>query len=453
MTVFGFSAQAATLRAVLLATSLTTVFAPINASAATTFKIIHDFRGGRGGAGPTQLSSLQSDVKDPATWALYGTTSYAGSIASQYCGDAGGCGTVFKLAPPAAGAKVWRATTLYAFTGAPDGATPSAGLVADASGALYGTTSFGGYTNNFGNGGGTVFRLQLGPTGHWSETVLHRFTGVDGKEPVANVILGAGGTFFGTTFQGGTTNEGIVFQLQPPAPGAAKWTERVIADFSGGIIDGAFPEAPVLLLASGALVGTAKLGGGWEAGTAFMLTPPAAGSLVWTRSLLTSFNGPDGFSPEAGLIADPAGTLYGTTAGGGEYGFGGVFALSPPAAGVTTWTQTVLFSFTKGTDGGTPESALYRDAAGALYGVTDFGGDLDCGHGAGCGAVFKLAPPAKGQAAWKETVLHAFHGGTDAFPDGVGAASALVGGPDGAIYGATAYGGTGNAGVVFRITQ
>ena len=440
-------------RAILLAGAAAPACLAGPACAAPVFSIIHGFINGAGGASPTQIMGYQSDASDPTTWALYGTTSYGGSTASTYCHDIGGCGTVFKLTPPAAGATSWRASTLHAFRGAPDGARPFAGVAADASGALYGTTSYGGTNANSGNGRGTVFRLALSVDGSWAETVLHRFAAApDGEVPIAGVAVAPNGTLYGTTYHGGAADYGIVFQLTPPAAGDTLWAETEIDSFTGGTTDGGYPEAPVILDASGALYGTVNYGGGWGNGTAFELTPPAPGSTAWTSTVLTSFDGPDGVYPAASLVADGAGNFYGTTTSGGHYSYGDVFELSPPAAGATSWTETVLYSFTGKQDGGTPASGLYRNAKGTLYGIAAVGGDLNCGHGVGCGAVFEIAAPKKGSTAWREAVLHAFHG-FDGFPSNQATASSLVAGPDGAIYGSTTYGGPKNNGVVFQITQ
>ena len=127
----------------------------------------------------------------------------------------------------------------------------------------------------------------------------------------------------------------------------------------------------------------------------------------------------------AGLIADNEGALYGTTTIGGG-GAGTVFKLTPPAKGQTAWTETVLYRFT-GSDGGSPYAGLIADDSSALYGTTIFGGISNSG------VVFKLTPPAKGQTAWKETVLYNFKGGSDgSYPT-----AGLIADEQGALYGTT----------------
>jgi uncharacterized repeat protein (TIGR03803 family) len=157
---------------------------------------------------------------------------------------------------------------IHIFTGS-DGSTPHAGLALDpTTGVLYGTTSAGGSENH-----GAVFQLAPGSGGNWTESVLHSFSGgKDGGEPVANVILDANGDLYGTTQDGGsiTCNCGTVFKLTPGSDG--KWTEGVLHNFLSGK-DGANPEAGLLLDTAGNLYGTTSLGGEGF-GTAFKITAP-----------------------------------------------------------------------------------------------------------------------------------------------------------------------------------
>ena len=188
-----------------------------------------------------------------------------------------------------------------------DGAKPTSGLVFDSQGNIYGTTSQGGATN-----GGVVF--QVTTTGNY--TVLYSFgSGTDGRIPNGGLIRDSNGNLYGTTNFGGTTNSGIVFQL------SASGTETVLYNFIGGA-DGANPLAGVVSDAKGNLYGTTSAGGKFGHGTIFKLTP--AGKHI----VLYAFKGgADGGSPEAGLILDSAGNLYGTTNSGGTGNFGTVFKL------------------------------------------------------------------------------------------------------------------------------
>ncbi len=444
--------NSAALRALLLATSIAPALFAAPAHAKPAFRVIHSFTGGNDGTNPNQLTAYQSDPNDPSSWALYGTARHGGGAAGgANCNGEGGCGVVFQLAKTP-GKNTWRETRLHVFSaGAKDGDSPYAGVVFDKSGALYGTTGYGG--KKTGNGHGTVFRLTRPASGRgfWKETVLTRFPAAsNGEVPVAGVTIGASGEIYGTAWHGGANNYGTIFQLTPPAPGATAWTQSVLYNFTGNA-DGGFPEAPLLVDATGALYGTANFGGAWGNGTAFKLTPPAAGQTAWTNTVLTSFDGPHGVWPSAVMVADASGALYGTTTLGGYHGEGAIFKLTPPAAGQTAWTETVLYSFTGGTDGGTAGNPVLLDASGALYGVTGTGGDLSCSRDTGCGVVFKLTPPAAGQTAWTETVLHAFSGPDGASGQGVPAAG-LVAGPDGVLYGSVYFGGKSDNGTVFEIT-
>jgi uncharacterized repeat protein (TIGR03803 family) len=196
-----------------------------------------------------------------------------------------------------------------------------------------------------------------------------------------------------------------VFKLTPPAPGLTRWTETVLYSFAG-TGDGCIPQYGRLIFSSkGALFGTTRGTTrviGAASGTVFKLKPPAPGQTLWTEKVLYSFKGgSDGSQPWAGLIFDSEGALYGTTYFGGPKNFGTVFKLAPPAAGQTEWTETVLHRFhgVAGGDGENPAGGLVFDSAGALYGTTLAGGAISLG------TAFKLTPPAAGQTHWTETVL------------------------------------------------
>ena len=160
--------------------------------------------------------------------------------------------------------------TLYSFTGGPDGGDPLAGVAIGANGALYGATSSGGTSNQ-----GTVFQLRppASPGGAWTETVLHDFTGSDGANPqAAGVVIGKAGPLYGTTVQGGASNAGTVFFFTPPATPGGAWTETVLHSFKGGD-DGANPVAGLVIGKNGVLYGTTSSGGTSGGGTVFALEP------------------------------------------------------------------------------------------------------------------------------------------------------------------------------------
>jgi len=194
---------------------------------------------------------------------------------------------------------------------------------------------------------------------------------------------------YGMTQVGGAVGEGTVFKLTPPAKTGGAWTETVLHSFdvtNGN--DGAIPgPAQLIADAAGALYGTTNQGGTYGDGTVFKLAPPTGTGTSWTETLLHSFNGTDGTSPNAGVLA-VGGALYGTAIGGGTYGYGTVFALTAPTSG-TNWTATVLHSFNLVYDRGglSPNGALIEDPKGNLYGTTGGGGP------GGGGVVFKVASP------------------------------------------------------------
>jgi uncharacterized repeat protein (TIGR03803 family) len=282
---------------------------------------------------------------------------------------------------PAADAAGYREQVVHDFcarAGCPGGVTPRAGLVADAAGSLYGT-SYGG-----GVGAGTVFQLTYDPATHkWINRVLHKFclrSGcADGADPQGGLILDGAGSLYGTTTSGGAFNAGTVFKVNYNA-GANKWERMVLYSFcaENGCADGEVPQSRLVMDGSGNLYGTTGAGGIGSApvGIVFELSYDGVAK-KWTETVLHSFcsqrNCADGASPQAGLIIDGSGKLYGTTYLGGAQSGGAVFELSFNAA-TKTWTQTVLHSFCPRCGEGAAPSGLFMDGAGDLYGTTGFGG-------------------------------------------------------------------------------
>jgi uncharacterized repeat protein (TIGR03803 family) len=304
---------------------------------------------------------------------------------------------------------------LYTFQGAAsgDGSGPQAGLVRDSSGNLYGTTTLGGGLNR-----GTVFKVEI--SGHTS--VLHYFRGRDGAEPLAGLIRDPAGNLYGTTWSGGASGFGTVFKVRKTGKGV------VLYAFKGGATDGRGPLAGLVRDASGNLYGTTFGGGTSNLGVVFRLDP------IRTETVRYSFlGGTDGWGPEAGLVRDSAGNLYGTTGGGGASGgYGTVFKLDP--SGI----ETVLYAFAGGMDGINPQAGVVRDAWGNLYGTTSAGGDLTCN----CGTVFKL------DTAGTETVLYRFTG-----TDGSVPVAGVVRDAKGNLYGTTSRGGAFGYGTVFKLDK
>jgi len=348
------------LRATLLAIFTVTGFVTI--TYASTEKVLYSF-GTNEGDGGVPYGGLIFD----AAANLYGTTSGGGTYND---------GTVFELTPKAGGG--WTEKVLHSFSGK-DGAVPYAGLIFDSVGNLYGTTYEGGAYND-----GTVFELTPEAGGGWKEKVLHSFSGKDGVYPTASLIFDAAGNLYGTTSDGGAYYDGTVFELTPKAGGG--WTEKVLHSFSGK--EGAVPYAGLIFDAAGNLYGTTFMGGtNIKYGTVFELTPKAGGG--WKEKVLHSFYSQDGDEPIAGLIFDAAGNLYGMTSSGGiNNNYGTVFELTPKAGG--GWTEKVVHHFNNYKKGVGPQASLIFDGAGNLYGTTYAGGAF------GPGTVFELTPEAGG---------------------------------------------------------
>ncbi len=407
-----------------------------SAAQAQTYAVIHNFTGGAEGGRPE--APLTIDQRGN----LYGTT-YEGGHSAENCN--GGCGVVFKMQ---LSGQSWLFTPLYQFAGGSDGGNPVARVVFGPDGSLYGTTLHAGgvdCANDAGFGCGTVVNLRPKPTNCiavpclWTDVVLHRFAGGagDGAMPVAPVAFDATGNLYGTTLEGGGSSPncsngnnscGTVFELARSNGG---WTESVPYSFTGGG-DGGNPEGGLVLDRAGNLYSTASVAGAGNGGTVFALVPNGSG---WTQDLLYSFTagGATPYEPEAGLIFDAAGNLYGTTAHGG--GAAAVFELMPSNGG---WTFSQIYAFGGSRMHQGPLSDLVMDGAGNLYGTA-----YDLGlHNAGL--VYELSPSNGG---WIFTDLYDFPGGGgDASPSGVALDA------NGNLYGTAAFGGTHGWGVVWEIT-
>ena len=379
-------------------------------SVAQTEKVLYSFQGGADGANPS--ISLVTD----SAGNLFGTTSDGGTGACD-----GGCGTVFELTPSGG---QWTKSVIYSFQGGADGVVPAAGLIFDQAGNLYGTTVVGGTHFD-----GTVFQLTRSG-GTWTETVLHSFTGKDGSYPTASLVRDNAGNLYGTTLFGGhahggtafkltlsggvwtetvlhnfigrkdgidpaaamildqngvlygTTMGDTVFKLTPPAPGHPKWMFKTLFTLN----DGPLSNGTLLAGKDGVLYGTQEFGvGPANAGAVFQLTPPAKHG-AWTETTIYQFGGgSDGLYPYAGVIADAAGNLYGATSGDDQTSLGTVFQLTPPKQG-GNWTKTTLYAFTGGNDGLGPGAGLIFGQGGVLYGTTAGGGS------SGDGTVFEIVP-------------------------------------------------------------
>jgi uncharacterized repeat protein (TIGR03803 family) len=364
------------------------------------YAVLHTFTGGADGANP---NNYVGDLVRGPQGDLYGVATNGGVVGTN-CSS--GCGVVFKLD------RAGRETVLHTFAGSPDGASPSAALVLDGDGNLFGTTVSGG---NSGFGAGTVFKINR----FGKETVLYSFSGgTDGNAPYAGVIRDHDGTLYGTTQGGGSSGAGIVYKLDRDGD------EKVLYNFTGGA-DGGEP-GNLLLDRDQTLYGTTQAGGASGAGVVYKLSQ--AGS----QKVLYSFTGgPDGRMP-GDLIRDTWGNFLGTTSGGGSGtgncgffgGCGVVFKLTPQGK------ETVLYTFEGGTDGSLPYGRLLLDGS-HLFGTSLFGGDPDGCIPFGCGVVYRL------DTTGMQTVLYSFTGGAD----GGNPYSGLIAGDNGVFYGTTGYGG------------
>ena len=274
-----------------------------------------------------------------------------------------------------------------------DGAYPYAGMILDRANNLYGTTQQGGTDL----GGGTVFRLSR-TSGGWTQTVLHSFLGgSDGANPVGPLVMDPVGNIYGVA-SGGGLGFGTIFELTPSNGG---WTFQVIYTFKGGD-DGvvSIDSGGLALDGAGNLYGTTEMGGTAGFGTVFEM------SLIngtWTKNTLYSFaGGNDAADPLTGVTLDASGNLFGATVGGGDFGSGAVFEVVNNQG---TWTESVIYSFTGGDDGSYPEfGAPVLDSDGNLYGTAAGGGPNNQG------VVYELT---HSNGTWTETVLYSFTGGDD----------------------------------------
>jgi uncharacterized repeat protein (TIGR03803 family) len=433
--------------------------APHSAAAAYRQKTLHNFcasgttacLGGQTPAG----GLIMDDVGN-----LYGTTQGGGSGRRCVVGAARGCGVAFALTPDKTRANGWTETVLYRFCplGYPclDGAVPNGGLFMDPAGNLYGTTYSGGNASE----SGVVFELTPNKSRTaWTETVLYTFCRLgqpcaDGAGPNDGLIMDAAGNLYGTTGfgGGGAHNGGVVFELTPNKSRTA-WTETVLYSFcqARNCADGGVPRAGLIADAAGNLYGTTLSG-------VFELTPNKSRT-GWNETVLYSFcsrGGPycaDGKTPVFGVIMDAASNLYGTTVYGGQHRSddGVVFELTPNKSR-TAWTETVLYSFcpvVNCADGQFPGSGLILDGSGNLYGTTQGGGG---GYGYGGDGVVFVLTPSKSRTAWTETVLYSFCPLRNC-ADGQTPGSGLILDGSGNLYGTTGGGGVDGNGVVFELVK
>jgi uncharacterized repeat protein (TIGR03803 family) len=349
-----------------------------NGSGGWTYSVIYQFTGKADGIDPTGNLTFDSQGN------LYGITA-AGATNNH--------GAVFELSPSGNG--VWTLTRTYDFTGGQDGGDPAGSVVLDSAGNVYGLTA------EDGKGKGTVFKLT--PSGNtWSEQTLHTFSGPDGYPGFGgSVILDRAGNLYGTTTLGGHISNncnhygygcGVVFKLTHAHDA---WTETVLYRFQGSSGADFAPNGP-LVYKKGDLYGTTQ--GDYNGGGAFRLSltpnaptwPEQAWDIRWLYSFCSRNGCSDGSSPQASVVFDSSGNLYGTTEYGGKTGgncgsagCGVVYRLTPTPGPL--WTESVLYAF-RGTNGMNSIAPVLLDNVDNLYGTTLLGGSSDVG------VVFGLAP-------------------------------------------------------------
>ncbi len=378
---------------------------------AQTETVLYNFEGGSYADGSQPQSRLTAD----GAGNFYGTTYYGGATQN---------GTVYELSPNGSGG--WNETVLYSFCPVPscaDGANPAyASLIFDSLGTLYGTASTGGAY-----GYGVVFELT--PVGtSWTETVLYSFANAgDGAYPQNGLIFDPAGNLYGTICNCGNVapGNGGVFEL---SPSCGRWTEQLIYS-----VIATSSDAGVTMDAAGNIFGT-------TISTVFKLSPNGSGG--WIPTVIYTFPIKDGIGPEGTPVLDKAGNLYGTTQYGRRFNLGTAYKLSPITKGKKKgqWTEKILHTFKGGKkDGGNPVAGVVLDATGNIYGTTYGGGRF------GYGAVFKLVAPV-GKGGYKEQILWSFNN-----PDGAYPVSSLI--LDGGnLYGTTGNGGQSGHGVAFEVT-
>ena len=290
----------------------------------------------------------EAGVVRDAVGNLYGTT-FFGGLGTECDINVAGCGIVFKVDVSG------NESVLHAFGGTQDGWNPTAGLVFNSAGNLYGTTLLGGA-----HGVGVVFKIDsLG-----NEIILHSFAHTDGANPNAGLSQDGYGNLYGTTQYGGRGCDrhgcGTVFRMNPNGD------ETLLYQFRG--IDGACPLGGVVEDASGNVYGTTWLGGFYGFGTVFKIDSKGNETVLHNFSAAS-----DGANPMGSLVVDAAGNVYGTTSAGGNSSFGTLFTIDPYG------NETVLYNFSGGNDGAYPYSNLILDAQGNLYGTSSQGGC--CGGG------------------------------------------------------------------------
>jgi uncharacterized repeat protein (TIGR03803 family) len=354
--------------------------------APSSYTILHDFAGA-----PNDGSASGAEVTLDASGNIYGTTDGGGANSD---------GTIFKLATGGG------ESLLHSFGGSGDGSTPDGAVTIESNGDMYGTTSYGGASEN-----GGIWELAADGT----YTVLHNFTADEGNFARGRLVQDGKGNFYGTCLFGGAPGDGTVFKY------STKGKLTVLHAFTG--TDGQYPEHGVVRDRAGNLYGVTAFGGASDNGAVYKIAADG------TFSTLYSFaGGADGSFLYGGLALDRDGNLYGSTADGGASGYGTVFKIAPDG------TKTTLYNFTGGADGADPEGDMLLLGKNLYSASTSGGAD-------GEGGIYKLT------SSGKEKVLADFSASNgDYYSAGLTQSGKT-------LYGTTEFGGTDGDGVVFSVRK
>jgi uncharacterized repeat protein (TIGR03803 family) len=394
--------------AAMFVASLITAAGGASSAVAQTETLVYSFAGGT------------SDGANP-----YSGLSFDGSGNLIGAADAGGSlgqGIIFKVTT--AGIE----TVLYNLPGSGSGAGPTGTPVVDSSGNIYGTAAYGSITSGVGSGDGVVFKLAAST---YAPTTLWTFSGSNGANPFAGVVLDStGANLYGTTVGGGAHSDGTVYKVPTTTPA----TITTLNSFAGATTDGNYPYAGVIFQRGGNLFGTTALGGPTlNAGTVYM-QPPSVTPDTIEHPFGTSANGS---SPRGRLVADTSNNLYGTTfIGGNAAGDGVIFELT--WNGISSYTYSVLHTLAGGSsEGANPWAGLVFDNSGNLYGTAPSGGT------SGYGVVFEIT------STGAYSTVHNFAGGINDGANPYG--DLLYDKANNILYGTTANGGASSKGTVFKI--
>lgn len=391
----------------------------VSAGEAYSYKVLYRFKGGEDGALPAGRLLLDKSGN------LWGSTVFGGGGKCPFGNAPHGCGTIFRITPDG------KEAIIVAFSNRAMGFQPDGGLLANATGTMYGTTFYGGIHNR-----GTVFKLSS--DGEFSQ--LYEFGGwPDAKYPLGGLVMRGDSALYGASLGGGKRSGGVegcgtVFELS--LDGGA---EKVVHEFSIHHLDGCNPDAPVITDQAGNIYGTAYQGGAHGAGMVFKINSNG------TESALYSFlGGADGRWPTSPLAEDSSGNLYGGTNSGGPNTCGGfinncgvLYRITPDGS------ESIVYAFKGPPDGWDPNAGILVDGGGNLYGTTAQGGSAQCD----CGIAYKIAPDGT------ETILHTFGSRND----GMVPTSQLIMDAEGTFYGVTEWGGhtcaPNTCGTVFEIKK